>query len=124
MGAGRRADGRRVRRIYFCPFAWSPLSAVTVMSGLSFRKLFSPMPLTFINSSIFLKLPFFCRYSTMRCAELAPTPGSVCSCAADAELRLTGLAAVARALELAVARALELAVARGLEPPLLFAAWA
>src|SRR6185503_9681889 len=31
----------------------------------------------------------------MRWAVLAPTPGSVCSCATDAELRLTGLAAVA-----------------------------
>ena len=44
------------------------LLSPTVMSGFSFRKLFSPMPLTFISSSIFLKPPFFSRYSMMRCA--------------------------------------------------------
>ena len=30
-------------------------------SGFNLRKLFSPMPLTFISSSIFLKPPLFCR---------------------------------------------------------------
>jgi hypothetical protein len=34
---------------YFC--AAAARSVVTVMSGFSFRKLFSPMPLTFIKSS-------------------------------------------------------------------------
>ena len=36
-----------------------PFDAVTVTSGFSFRKLFSPMPRTFIRSSGFLKPPFF-----------------------------------------------------------------
>jgi len=44
-----------------------------VMSGLSFRNVFSPMPRTFIRSSIFLKAPFFSRYSMMRAATIAQT---------------------------------------------------
>src|SRR5262249_49583525 len=63
-------------------------AAATVMSGLSLRKLFSPMPRTFIRSSGFLKLPFFCRYSMIRSAVALPMPGSASSCAAVAEFRL------------------------------------
>jgi hypothetical protein len=68
----------------FCP--------ETEMYGFSFRKFFSPMPFTFIRSSIFLKPPFFCRNSRMRCAAFAPIPGSDSSCAWVAVLRLTGVA--------------------------------
>jgi len=37
------------------------LAATTVTSGLIFKNDFSPMPCTFISSSLFLKPPFFCR---------------------------------------------------------------
>jgi len=40
-------------------------------------------------SSIFLKPPFFCRYSTMRAAVAAPMPGRPSSCWAEAVLMLT-----------------------------------
>ena len=70
-----------------------------VSCGFSLRKLFSPTPRTFINSSIFLNGPFFCRYSTMRAAVFAPMPGSPSRSLAEAVFRLTiaveaGLAAV------------------------------
>jgi hypothetical protein len=54
---------------------------VTVTIGFSLRKLFSPIPLTFISSSTFLKPPFLSRYSMIRLAAAAPIPGSVSSCA-------------------------------------------
>ena len=58
--------------------------------AFSLRKLFSPMPLTFISSSTFLKPPFFLRYSTMRVAVAGPMPGSASSCASVAAFRLSG----------------------------------
>jgi hypothetical protein len=60
---------------------------------LSLRKLFSPTPRTFISSSIFLKPPFFCRYSMISCAVAGPMPGSVSSCSCVAVFRLTGASA-------------------------------
>jgi hypothetical protein len=42
-----------------------------------------------IISSIFLKGPFFWRYSTMRVAVRSPVPGSCCSSVAPAVLMLT-----------------------------------
>src|SRR3954463_4714584 len=49
----------------------------------------------------------------MRCAVLAPTPGSVCSCATDAAFRLTGAPGVARALRAAGALAFDAAPPAG-----------
>src|SRR4051812_29553814 len=74
------------------------------MSGFSLRNVFSPIPLTFISSSIFLKLPFFWRYSRMRVAAAGPIFGSVRRSAADAVFRLTGLAGVARTVAVLVGR--------------------
>ena len=65
------------------------LGAATVSCGFSLRKLFSPMPCTFINSSIFLNGPFFCRYAMIRSAVFAPTPGRISRSFADAVLMLT-----------------------------------
>ena len=62
----------------------------TATSGFSLRKLFSPMPFTFIRSSIRLKLPLLVRYSRIRSAVLRPMPGSVSSCSSVAVLRLIG----------------------------------
>src|SRR5688572_13692213 len=70
----------------------SAFAVATVTSGLSFRKLFSPMPRTFIRSSGFLKPPFFCRYSMIRSATALPMPGSVSSCARLAVFRFTAAA--------------------------------
>ena len=64
--------------------------AVTVISAFIFRKLFSPMPRTFIKSSTFLKPPFFCRYSRIRSAVDFPIPGSVSSWATVAVFKLIG----------------------------------
>src|SRR3954466_10414393 len=46
------------------------------------------MPGTFISSSIFLKGPFFRRYSMIRAAVFGPIPGSASKSEADAVLRL------------------------------------
>jgi hypothetical protein len=66
----------------------SDLAAATMTSGLSLRKLFSPIPRMFIRSSTFLKPPFFWRYSTIRAAVAGPMPGSSSSSAALAVLTL------------------------------------
>ena len=71
---------------------------MTVRYGFSFRKAFSPIPFTFIRSSGFLKLPFFWRYSRIRCAAFAPMPGSVSSCACVAVFRLIGAIGAAPSL--------------------------
>jgi hypothetical protein len=65
------------------------LGAETVRRAFSLRKFFSPMPLTFIRSSIFLNGPFFWRYSRIRSAIFAPIPGRFSRSVADAVLRLT-----------------------------------
>src|SRR4051812_29558738 len=49
----------------------------------------------------------------MRCAVLAPTPGSVCNCAIDAAFRLTGALGVARAVRAAGAFDFAVAVPAG-----------
>ena len=64
-GAGRGVPGDTGRGLLYRSPAFSALSTLTVTIGLSFKKLFSPIPFTFINSSIFLNPPFFWRWSTM-----------------------------------------------------------
>ena len=54
-----------------------PFADATVTSGFSLRKLFSPIPRTFMRSSTFLKPPLFSRYSRIRSAVDLPMPGSV-----------------------------------------------
>src|SRR4051812_27787144 len=70
----------------------------TVRYGFSFRNAFSPMPFTFIRSSGFLNVPFFCRYSRIRSAPFAPMPGRVSSCACVAVFRLIGATGAAACL--------------------------
>src|SRR6185503_15165149 len=73
----------------YCAAARSFRSGVIVTSAFSLRKLASPIPRTFISSSIFLKPPFCCRYSTIRCAVAGPTPGSASSSAIVAVFKFT-----------------------------------
>ena len=67
------------------------LIGATDTNGLSLRNDFSPMPRTFIRSSIFLKPPFFWRYSMILAAVAGPMPGSVSSSALEAVFRLIGV---------------------------------
>src|SRR5262249_24793486 len=78
-----------------CCSAFGAGPGATVICGFSLRKLFSPMPWTFISSSIFLNGPLLFRYSTIRSAVLGPMPGSAASSIADAVLRLIREAGVA-----------------------------
>ena len=62
---GRNHRQQVDERVAYCPGCEAscfPAAAggVTLTSGRIFRKFFSPMPLTFIRSSTFLKPPFFC----------------------------------------------------------------
>src|SRR5262249_644782 len=76
--------------VYFCGVPGLVAFSDTVRYGFSFRKLFSPIPFTFIRSSTFLNCPFFCRYSTIRCATFGPMPGNDSNCASVAVLMLIG----------------------------------
>src|SRR5687768_11402102 len=80
-GGARRPPAPSVPAVSIFSPRYSDFAAVTVISGFIFKKLFSPMPRTFIRSSTFLNPPFFCRYSRMRSAVVFPIPVSVSSCA-------------------------------------------
>src|SRR4029079_3095820 len=56
--------------------------------GLILRKLFSPMPFTFISSSTRLNPPLLVRYSIISSAVLRPMPRSESCCLLLARLRL------------------------------------
>ena len=51
---------------------------------------FSPIPSTFLSSSVERKLPFSSRYAMMRWARTSPMPGSAVSCPASARLMSMG----------------------------------
>src|SRR5687768_7988037 len=85
-----RQELRAVRQLANYCSALLPLPDETVTSGFSFRKFFSPIPRTFIRSSIFLKPPLLSRYSRIRSAVDLPMPGSVSSWAIVAVFRFNG----------------------------------
>src|SRR5687768_2278606 len=87
----RRPRARHASAASSTQRGYSDFGVVTVINAFIFRKLFSPMPRTFIRSSTFLKPPFFCRYSRIRSAVDLPMPGRVSSWATLAVFRLIGV---------------------------------
>ena len=67
--------------------------AHTVTCAFNASSFFGPIPETWARSSTEAKPPCCVRYSRIFCAVAGPTPSSVSSCSAVAELRLMGAAA-------------------------------